>query len=98
MNFFKKNIRFNCILPSTILKNYNRDFYENNSNISDLLKEITPLGTIGEDMDVANMVDFFCSEKSKFITGQIIFLDGGISLEGQESLSRYISSIYRDKK
>jgi len=38
-----------------------------------------PLGRIAEPEDVANAVTFFVSSASSFITGQTIYLDGGIS-------------------
>jgi 3-oxoacyl-[acyl-carrier protein] reductase len=41
------------------------------------LKEETPLGTLGSPDDVAEAVYFFASEKSKFITGQILGVNGG---------------------
>ncbi|HEX6722115.1 MAG TPA: SDR family oxidoreductase [Burkholderiaceae bacterium] len=43
-----------------------------------LLQRI-PLGRIAEPMDVAGPVQFLCSEAASFITGQVIYLDGGIT-------------------
>lgn len=40
----------------------------------------TPLGRIGTAEDVANAVDFLASEKADFITGQLLTVDGGLSL------------------
>ncbi|HEX7264319.1 MAG TPA: SDR family NAD(P)-dependent oxidoreductase [Candidatus Dormibacteraeota bacterium] len=39
----------------------------------------TPLGRLGEPDDVADVVTFLASEKARFITGQTIYVDGGIS-------------------
>lgn len=39
----------------------------------------TPLGRLGEPEDVADVVTFLASEKARFITGQTIYVDGGIS-------------------
>jgi NAD(P)-dependent dehydrogenase (short-subunit alcohol dehydrogenase family) len=41
--------------------------------------EHTPLGRLGEPEDVADVVAFLASDKARFITGQTIFIDGGIS-------------------
>jgi len=38
-----------------------------------------PLGRIAEPVDVANAVSFFASPASDFITGQTLYLDGGIT-------------------
>lgn len=40
----------------------------------------TPSGEIGEPEDCAGMALFLCSDAGKFITGQNIFVDGGMSL------------------
>ncbi|MBF8267703.1 MAG: fabG [Dehalococcoidia bacterium] len=39
-----------------------------------------PLGAFGEVEDVAGMVAFLASEKGKYITGEVIRVDGGIEL------------------
>ena len=38
-----------------------------------------PLARIGETTDIANTVEFLISEKSTWITGQILHVDGGMS-------------------
>ena len=38
-----------------------------------------PLGRIAEPEDVRHAVLFFCSRSSDFVTGQILYLDGGIT-------------------
>lgn len=38
-----------------------------------------PLKRIGEAYDIANMVEFLLSEKSSWMTGQILGVDGGLS-------------------
>jgi NAD(P)-dependent dehydrogenase (short-subunit alcohol dehydrogenase family) len=43
------------------------------------LKERIPLGRVAEPADVANAVLFFCSPASDYITGQILYVDGGIT-------------------
>ena len=38
-----------------------------------------PAGRVGNPLDIANMVLFLCSEKSGFITGENICIDGGMT-------------------
>ena len=38
-----------------------------------------PVGRVGNPMDIANMVLFLCSDKSTFITGENICIDGGMT-------------------
>jgi glucose 1-dehydrogenase len=47
--------------------------------------ERTPLGRIGETTDVAPVVSFLCSEESRWITGDTVFVDGGNNLRGLHS-------------
>ena len=42
----------------------------------------TPLGRIGEPDDIADVVVFLCSDLARFITGQTIVIDGGMTLHG----------------
>ena len=55
-----------------------------NENISDEDKaafcEETPLGRIGTAQEVANTLLFLASENASFITGQVLTLDGGVSV------------------
>ena len=38
-----------------------------------------PAGRVGNPMDIANMVLFLCSDKTGFITGENICIDGGMT-------------------
>lgn len=38
-----------------------------------------PVGRVGTPMDVANLILFLCSEKASFLTGETIYLDGGMT-------------------
>ena len=42
----------------------------------------TPVGRIGEPEDIADVVVFLCSDMARFITGQNIVVDGGMTLHG----------------
>jgi gluconate 5-dehydrogenase len=39
-----------------------------------------PLGRVGEPEEVASAVLFFASPASNFVTGQTLFLDGGLTV------------------
>ena len=43
-----------------------------------LLRRI-PLGRIAEPADVAGPVHFLCSAAAAFVTGQVLYVDGGIT-------------------
>ena len=43
------------------------------------LKERIPLGRVAEPQDVAGAVLFFCSPAADYVTGQILYVDGGLT-------------------
>ncbi len=42
------------------------------------LKRLGQPSELGQPSDIANMVDYLCSEKAAYITGQIFTVDGGM--------------------
>ncbi|HLK46485.1 MAG TPA: SDR family oxidoreductase [Bryobacteraceae bacterium] len=44
----------------------------------------TPMGRLGTPEDIGNVVSLFCSERAAWITGQVIYADGGASLMSPE--------------
>lgn len=68
-------IQVNCIAPGVIQTEMNAHLDE--STMKEL-KEETPLGVIGTTEDIANAVSFLAGEKSNFITGQVLGVNGGI--------------------
>lgn len=68
------NITVNCVAPGVIRTQM---LDEVDADIIEALKEETPVGRLGEPQDVANAVAFLTDEKSSFITGQILGVNGG---------------------
>lgn len=67
-------IRVNCICPGIIETKMNTNLGQ--ETMKELAEE-TPLGRLGDVDDVAKAVLFFASEKSDFITGQVLGVNGG---------------------
>ena len=72
------NIRINCIAPS-LTKSKIASAVIKNSTIEESIAKMHPLKRIGEGEDSANLANFLLTEKSSWITGQIIGVDGGRS-------------------
>ncbi len=72
------NIRCNCIAPSTI-RSPMMEPYLQDENAKRMLEGSFPLKRIGDPEDVANAILFLSSDDSKWITGTVMTLDGGIS-------------------
>ena len=75
---FSPSIRVNCIAPS-ITNTPLADKLLNNESKLKASEERHPLKRIGSAEEIAHAVEFLLSDKSGFITGQIIKIDGGIS-------------------
>lgn len=72
------NIRVNCIAPSLTNTPLGEKFLNTPEKIEASQKR-NPLKKIGEPLDLANAIEFLLSEKSSWVTGQIIAIDGGMS-------------------
>jgi NAD(P)-dependent dehydrogenase (short-subunit alcohol dehydrogenase family) len=75
----KKKIRVNAVLPGFIQTN----LLENDDVGSEQLKKHLnnyPLGRFGKPEDVANVICFLLSDKSEWMTGNLIKIDGGFSI------------------
>ena len=71
-------IRLNCIAPSLISTKLTERLINSESK-KETIEKKHPLQSIGETNDISNTISFLISNKSKWITGQIIRVDGGLS-------------------
>lgn len=67
-------IRVNAVSPGVIMTDMMSGFSD--ADIA-ALREETPLGTLGTPEDVAGAVLFLASDQAKFITGQVLSVNGG---------------------
>jgi len=72
----KYGIRVNAIAPYMIETNLTKKFLESEEIREQVLKEI-PLGIIGKPSDIAGAVVYLASPASDWLTGQVIYIDGG---------------------
>ena len=77
VEFACDQIRFNIVHPGFIKTSYYENFKKKHQKLYNWTLEKTPLGTWGESSDISELVMFLLSEKSKYITGQSICVDGG---------------------
>jgi 3-oxoacyl-[acyl-carrier protein] reductase len=68
----KKNVTVNAVAPGFIRTDMTKDLNENE------LKNMIPLNRFGTPEEVADLVCFLASEKSSYITGEVISVNGGI--------------------
>ena len=78
--YAKNNIRVNTICIG-LIKSAQWDRRSGTGSVDELYKEMSkkvPMGKVGEEIDYANLVAFLSSNKSSYITGTAINLDGGL--------------------
>jgi NAD(P)-dependent dehydrogenase (short-subunit alcohol dehydrogenase family) len=68
-------IRVNCVAPGAI--EIERTMQEA-AGYGKTWAAVTPLGRVGQPLDVARAVAFLASDMGDFITGQTLFVDGGL--------------------
>ena len=73
----KYNVNVNAVAPGLIDTPLTQNLPE---NVLKNLIDAQPTKKMGTPKDIANAVSFLLSEKSDFITGQIIHVDGGKSI------------------
>ena len=67
-------INVNAVAPGFIQTDMTKNVTE---EIRQEIMDNSALGRLGTPEDVAGVVSFLASEKSEFITGQVISVDGG---------------------
>lgn len=70
-------VRANCVAPGFIETPMTADLP---TKVLELMKQKTPLGRMGTAEDITDGVEFLASDKSSFITGQVLKVDGGLVL------------------
>lgn len=88
-------IRANAILPGVIETAMTEPMLTMHGVRNDLLQE-TPIGRLGSPADVADAVEFLCSDRAGFITGAALSIDGGQSIYGQPRWTRQDRSVPHD--
>ncbi len=71
-----KGIRVNAVGPGSIMTDMLRSVMHDETTRRRILSR-TPLGRCGEPEEVAKTVLFLASDDASYITGQVIYLDGG---------------------
>ena len=93
----KQGITVNGVKPNMVFKERAREFYEQNPELVSLLNEVVPLGRMGVPSDIAEAVIFLSSARSSYISGQILSVDGGLSVHENASLARLSASLFCEK-
>ena len=80
LEYGHKNIRINAVCPGYTHSALLSQLLSTREDMGEILKKFTPMGRFGEADEIAEGICWLASDSSKFITGQTLTLDGGISL------------------
>ena len=75
----KDNIRVNCVAPGSIPTKINAEKYKDPAAHLAMCEKI-PMGRRGDVDEVADTVLYLASDAASYITGQTLFVDGGLTL------------------
>jgi len=79
MELGSDNIQVNAIAPGLVKTKFARALWDNDDLMEQVLAQ-TPVGRIGQPVDIAGLALFLASPASDFTTGSVFVADGGMTL------------------
>ena len=75
-------VRVNAVSPGMIRTALTEPLFGVFPDLEKRYEDDTPVGRVGEPEDIADVVVFLCSDLARFVTGQNLVVDGGLTLHG----------------
>jgi glucose 1-dehydrogenase len=79
LEYAGRGIRVNAIGPGATITPINRAWVDDPEKSAEVLKHI-PMGRTGTSEEMAAVTAFLASDEAAYITGQTLFVDGGLTL------------------
>ena len=79
VEFGPDNVRVNCIAPGLIKTDFAKALWEDEKMLAER-NQTTPLRRIGEPDEIAGAAVYLASPASRFMTGQSLVIDGGVTI------------------
>ncbi len=81
LEYGRKNIRINAVCPGYTHSALLDKLLGSRPDMGEILKRMIPMDRFGDPSEIAEAVAWLASDNSKYMTGQTLTLDGGISLQ-----------------
>ncbi len=82
-DYITQGIRCNCVAPGTVDSPSLHDRLKATGDYDAAMKQFVarqPMGRLGEAEEIASLVVYLASDESRYMTGQCIAIDGGMTL------------------
>lgn len=76
LDLASSHVRVNAVAPGFIETNMTKDILKT-KGFNDMVTSSTPLGYVGKVEDIANAALYLASDESGYVTGSVIYVDGG---------------------
>jgi NAD(P)-dependent dehydrogenase (short-subunit alcohol dehydrogenase family) len=77
LEYATQGIRVNCLCPGVIDTPMVERFTQGSAEAQAAMSALEPVGRVGTPMEVAELALFLASDRSSFVTGAVIPVDGG---------------------
>ncbi|WP_174285649.1 SDR family NAD(P)-dependent oxidoreductase [Sphingomonas bacterium] len=82
VEFGQSGVRVNAIAPGVIRTDFAKAIWSDPA-AEDAIRQATPLCRIGEPDEIAGAAVFLASQASRYMTGQTLVVDGGVTIGGR---------------
>ena len=96
IDFGPMGIRVNAICPGHIVTERIEAHWKQNPSLLRFFEAQYPVRRVGRPIDIANAINFLCSDEASFITGHALAVDGGLTIQLQEDFGVGQARFYQD--
>ena len=95
VDYGRHGIRVNAICPGLIITEATEVFFREHPEYRDQAAMVYPLGRPGMPIEIARAALFLASDASSFVTGHALVVDGGMTIQLQDSLVEEVERTLR---
>ncbi|MEX1021032.1 MAG: glucose 1-dehydrogenase [Litorilinea sp.] len=88
-------VRVNAICPGHIVTERQAEHWQKNPSHHKMLEQNYPLRHTGTPDDIAHAINFLSTDEARFITGHIMVVDGGMTVQLQENFGNHMGHFMR---